>query len=60
MYDMQMCNEKWKSVIACFNLIAIINDGRLVISFVDVPAKNTKPLKLFLEGGGEKGRWTQV
>ena len=40
MYDMQMRNEKWKSVIACFNFIEIINDGRLVISLVDIPAKN--------------------
>ena len=56
MYDMQMC----KSVIPCFNLIKVINDGRLEISFVHVPAKNAKPLKLKLEGGGEKGRGIHV
>ena len=60
MYHMQMSNEKWKSVIPCFNLIKIINDGRLVISFVDVPEKNSKPLKLLLQGGAKKGRGTHV
>ena len=42
MYDMQMCNEKWKGVIPCFNLIEVINDGRLVISFVDVTTKQNR------------------
>ena len=57
MYDMQMCNEKRKSVIQCFNFIEIINDSRLVISLFD---KYAKPLKRLMEGGGEKGRGTHV
>ena len=49
-------DEKWECVIPLFNLIEIINDGWLVISFVHVPTKNPKPFKSLLEGGGGKGR----
>ena len=39
---------------------SMLNDGRLVISFVDVPEKISKPLKLLLQGGAKKGRGTHV
>ena len=42
MFDRQRCGEKCKSLIPCFNLIEVINDGRLVISFVDVTAKQNR------------------
>ena len=38
------CNEKWKSVIPCFQ---VINDGRLVIYLFD---KYAKLLKLLMRG----------
>ena len=46
MFDRLRCGEKYKSLIPCFKLIEIIKHGSLVICFVDVPAKNEKPLKL--------------
>ena len=49
MYDRQSCCEKRESVIPDVNYKKII---RVVIR---MPAKNAKPLKLLLEGGGEKG-----
>ena len=42
MFDRQRCGEKCKSLIPCFNLIEVINDGRLVISFVDVTTKQNR------------------
>ena len=54
MYYRQMCNEKWESVIRCFE---IINDGWLVISFVNVPAIKPKPLKPLLQGSGKKNMY---
>ena len=36
--------------------LEIVGDGCFLISFMHVLAKNAKPLKLLLEGGGEKGK----
>ena len=50
------CNEKFESLIPHFNYSKIVRGGCFLISFIDVPAKNVKTLKLLLEGDGEKGR----
>ena len=53
-FDRQKCSEKCESLNLHFNY------SKIVIGGIHVPAKNAKPLKLYLEGGGEKGRGTQA
>ena len=60
MYDRQRCSEMCESLIPHFNYSKIVRGGSLLLSFIHVPAKNPKPLKLLLEGGGEMGRGTHV
>ena len=45
------------SLIPQFKYIIIVRDDSFLISFIHVPEK---PLKLLLEDGGKKGRWTHV
>ena len=57
-YDRQSSSEKLVSVIPHFNFTKIIRDGWLVIMLVHMLAKNAKPLKPLLKGGGGNGRGT--
>ena len=42
-----------QSVIPHVNYINILRDGWVVISFIDMSAKNAKPLQALLEGEGQ-------
>ena len=57
MYDRKRCSERFESHIPhFFNYSKIVMGGWFLISFIYVRAKKEKPLKLLLEGDGEKGR----
>ena len=57
MYDRKRCSERFESHIPhFFNYSKIVRGGWFLISFIYVRAKKEKPLKLLLEGDGEKGR----
>ena len=56
LFDRQKCSVKCESLILHFNYSKIVIGGWFLISFIHVPEKNAKPLKLLLEGDGEKVR----
>ena len=45
MHDRQRCGKKCESVIPYSYYAKYLMDGWFVISFIDVPVKNSKPLK---------------
>ena len=49
-----------RSLRVSFHTLTIVRGGWFVISFIHVTAKNANPLKLPLEGGGEKVWGTNV
>ena len=49
-----------ESLIPYFNYSKIVRGGWFLISFILVPAKNAKRLKLLLEGSREKCRGKHV
>ena len=56
LFDRQKCSEKCESFILHINYNKIVIGGWFPISFIHVPEKNAKLLKLLLEGDGEKVR----